>query len=253
MTSQQVAHALETLEERRVPPGLDLWPRVRASAAAHQRVGPSRTARAVRVGSLALAAVLLFAFGATAYAKGPVYESLIRLFEPRATSPVEPAEQGVPLDVSQTVANVTVSVEWAYADAGRILVAYTVRSADGRRYSPQQVSLAGAGGAQVPQASGYGVTGASDMLDVALPAGEGAYVGEFAAPDLGAAPGEALALHLEMRAEELLLPATDTASSGEPAAGPSGPGSVLLDPLPNGESVGPFLLAFSVPVDPGAE
>lgn len=49
-----------------------------------------------------------------------------------------------------------------------------------------------------------------------------------------------------MQVEELILPTP--APAIEPAAGPAQPGSVLLEPLPAGERLGPFTFEFSIPV-----
>ncbi len=167
---------------------------------------------------------------------------LLRMFEPEVSS------QGQPLNLSQTIDSVTVSVEWAYADAGHVRIGYTMRSSDGRRFDPADCRLVDGAGTPMPFTMGYGVTGRSDILDVALPAGEGSYVAVFANEAPGSAPGETLKLRLEMQAEELILPTPSQGQAGSPAAGPAGAGSVLLEPLPVGAHLGPFTFEFSIPV-----
>lgn len=139
-------------------------------------------------------------------------------------------------------------MEWAFADADRILIGYTVRSDDGRRFDPLNVRLADEAGALMPFTMSYGVTGHSDMLDVTLPPGEGTSVWVWRNESQGSAPGETLKLRLEMQAEELILPTPAPAPAGDPAASPAGPGSVLLEPLPAGKRLGPFTFELSIRV-----
>lgn len=243
MNAQQFGRAMRELESERVPADLDLWPKLRARITTQPRgVQWGRRLPTIRLGWITLAVVALLAVGATTRATAPVFSRLLRLFEPEVMDQGE--SLGQQLNLSQTIDNVTVSVEWAYADAECIRIGYTVRSRDGRRFDPRPGRLASAEGKPMPWTMGYGVTGESDRLGVALPPGEGSYVAVFA----NEAKGGALNLRLEMEVEELALSASAPATAGDPAVGPAGPGSVLLDPLPVGERLGPFTFEFSIPV-----
>jgi len=241
MNAQQFARTLHELEVERVPADLDLWPRLRARVAAQPRgARPGRPLPITRLGWVALAVAGLLLLSTTAYATMPTIGRLLRLFEPETMGQGE--SLGQQLNLSQTIGDVTVSVEWAYADAECIRIGYTVRSRDGRRFDPCPGRLADAEGRLMPWTMGYGVTGESDRLGVALPPGEGSYVAVFA----NEAQDGTLKLRLEIEAEELILPTPAPAT--EPAAEPAGPGSVLLEPLPVGERLGPFTFEFSIPV-----
>lgn len=247
MNAQQFRRTLDELEAKRVPADLDLWPRLRARLAAHPPgVRQGRWLPATRLGWIAVALVVLLAVGVTARvaATAPVIGRLLQMFEPEVAHQGDPASLGQQLNLSQTIDNVTVSVGWAYADAQRIRIGCTVRSSDGRRFDPRAMRLADETGVPMPFTQGYGVTGASDLLDVALPPGESSYVWVFANEVQGAAPGETLKLRLEMQVEEMILPAP----AGDAAAGPAGPGATLLEPLPVGKRLGPFTFEFSIPV-----
>ncbi|HOR01114.1 MAG TPA: DUF4179 domain-containing protein [Anaerolineae bacterium] len=254
MNTQQLSRALHELEAERVPADLDLWPRVRARLVAQPgEVRRGRWLPVTRLGWVAVALVALLAVGATARvaATAPVIGRLLQLFEPEIAHQDDSASLGQALNLSQAIDNVTVAVEWAYADAQRIRVGYTLRSSDGRRFDPCHMTLTDETGAPMPFAMGYGVTGEAERLDVALPPGEGSYVSVFANEAQGVAPGELLKLRLEAEAEELILPTpvptSVPAAPGGPAANPK-PGSVLLEPLPVGERLGPFVFEFSIPV-----
>jgi len=245
MNAQRLARALDELEAERVPADLDLWPRLRARITAQPHGAmPGRSHPITRLGWVALAVAGLLLLSTTAYATMPTIGRLLRLFEPETMGQGE--SLGQQLNLSQTIGDVTVSVEWAYADAECIRIGYTVRSRDGRRFDPRPGRLADAEGRPMPWTMGYGVAGESDRLGVALPLGEGSYVAVFANEAHRAAVGETLKLHLDLEVEELILPVP--ASAAEPAAGPAGPGSVLLEPLPVGEHLGPFTFEFSIPV-----
>jgi len=251
MTGTMLTETLEALEAERVPTDVDLRARVLAAARTVERRARRGTSRRTLGAAFAVGAAVLLAVSTTAYARGPVYESLIRLFAPEAPAAVPRAGQGQALGLSRTIDGVTLALDWAYADPERVLVAYSVRSADGRRYDGRFASLADSAGTSLPFIRGYGVTGSSDLLDVSLPAGEGAYVLECDARGLAARPGDTLSLRLEMLAEELpggqAAPAPDAAD--QPATGrASGSASVALAPLPAGARVGPFAFAWSMPV-----
>jgi len=247
MNAQRLARALDELEAERVPASLDLWPRLRARITAQPRgARPGRSLAVTRLGWAALAVVGLLLLSTTAYATMPAIDRLLRLFEPEVMGQGE--SLGQQLNLSQTIGDVTVAVEWAHADAEHIRIGYTVRSHDGRRFDPLNISLANAKGALLPFTMGYGVVGESERLGVALPPGESSYVQVFANEARGAAIGEDLRLRLEMEAEELVLPTPAPAATGDPAAGPAGPGSERLQPLPVGERLGPFTFEFSIPV-----
>ncbi|MDO9129972.1 MAG: DUF4179 domain-containing protein, partial [Anaerolineales bacterium] len=178
MNKQQFQQTLHELAAQAIPSNLDLWPVIRARVAhkSHRTLW-MRMLPATRLGWASLALVASFVFGVTAYAAAPVISRLLQMDEQLKYA--DPASLGQPFDLSQTIDNVTVTMQWAYADADRVLVGYTVRSSDGRRFDPYDATLTEATGIAFQWQGGYGVTGQSDVLQVTLPPGEGTFIEIF--------------------------------------------------------------------------
>lgn len=253
MKEQQMTQILHEIAEQEVPGSVDLWPAIQARVQPRHR--PSRWARvmpATRLGWAFLALTLFLAFGAVTYSVAPVVE---RLFQQEAgLRHVEQADLVQELNLSQRVDGVTVTLERAYADANRIVVGFTIKGPNGQRYDAHRLTLTDAAGTVFSGTIGYGVTGQSDILQVSLPPGEGAYVLAFDAAPVQGTPEE-LDLRLMMEVVKLALPPVAPEPSptleGPPAEPPM---AVVLEPLPTPEEeaiVGPFTFDFSVPFIPG--
>jgi len=198
------------------------------------------------LGWVILALLVSLAFGAGTYAAVPVVARLFRQ-EPVLQS-VEQADFVQEVALSQTVGEITITLERVYAGADRVTVGFTLQGPDNRRYDPHQLTLTDAEGTVLPFIHGLGVAGHSDILDVSLPPGEGAYVYAFDASALGGMP-ETLDLHLVIDVEELVLPPAAATSPPTPTGSPAEPPEpmvVELQPLPVGAVVGPFTFDVSV-------
>ena len=252
MKEQQVAQILKGIAEDEVPDTLNLWPAIQARLQTRQL--PSRWRQLMpttRPGWALVALVLSLAFGSAVYAVAP---AVGRLFQQESgLQHIEQAGLVQELDLSQTVDEVTVTLERAYADANRIVVGFTIKGPTGQRYEARHLTLTDASGAVFPGTVGYGVSGQSDILKVSLPPGEGAHVLAFDAAAVIGVPKE-LDLRLVMEAEELVLPldapGLSPTSSDSPAEPPESM-VVELQPMPEGATVGPFTFDFSVPFIPG--
>lgn len=244
MNKQKFQQVLDELAAQAVPSNLNLWPAIRERLA----LRPHRTLRAqlipaTRLGWLGFALAVLFIFSITAYAAGPV---LSRLFQRDKRLKHVDLSLRQPLNLSQTIENVTVTVEWAYADADHVLVGYTIHTSDGRRFDPYHETLTDTTGVTFPWQGGYGVTGQSDILHVTLPAGEGTFVGIF--DNISAS--HTLNVHFTVYAQELVLPSTQ-AVSPTPATETTTESGVVqtqLEPMPAGALIGPFTFDFDIPV-----
>ena len=235
MDKLQMKRALDDLAQAGLPGEVELWPRVQARAKRSGR-GAASTAR-LRWGWAGLALAGLLLLGATAYAASPVISRLLTMDDQLKTEDAE--RLGRPLNLSQTLGDVTASVQWAYADRQRVLVAYTLQTADGRRFDPGGATLTTREGAVLHTTGGYGVAGHSDVLGVTLPPGANANIAIFDSP-AGAAPGTALKLRLSLTAAEYAPPsaATPVVDGNTAQAQPA----VLL------ATAGPFEFEFEVPV-----
>ena len=215
---------------------------------------PSRWAQlmpATRLGWAFMALLLCLAFGAVAYAVVPVVS---RLFQQEAgLRHVEQANLVQELNLSQTIDGVTVTLERAYADANRIVVGFTIKGPNGQRYDAHHLTLTDMAGTVFSATIGFGVTGQSDILQVSLPPGEGAYVVAFDAAPVEGAPAE-LDLRLVMEVREFVLPLDAPEPPPTPISPPGEPpASMAVEalPVPEGAIVGIFTFDFSVPFIPG--
>ncbi|RLC69329.1 MAG: hypothetical protein DRI52_09120 [Chloroflexi bacterium] len=253
MEKQQVTQILQELAEQEVPANVDLWPAIRAQVQTQRR--PSRWSRVMpvtRLGWAFLALTLFLTLGAVTYALAPIVMS--RLFQQEAgLRHVEQANMVQELNLSQTVDGVTVTLERAYADANRIVIGFTIKSPPGQRYDAYHLTLTDAAGTVFPSTVGYGAAGQSDIFNVSLPPGEGAYILSFDAAAVTGVPEE-LDLRLVMEVGELVLPSDAceaSPTSDSPPAEPPDSMVVMLEPLPTPTIVGTLTFDFSVPFIPG--
>lgn len=240
MNKQQFQQTLHELAAQAVPSNLDLWPVIRARVAhkSHRTLW-MRMLPATRLGWASLALVASFVFGVTAYAAAPVISRLLQMDEQLKYA--DPASLGQPFDLSQTIDNVTVTMQWAYADADRVLIGCTIRSSDGRRFDPYVEMLTDATGAVFQWQGGYGVVGQSDILKVTLPPGEGSFIWVFDNTVKSSTAPQTLNLRFTVHVQELVMSATPVTTSLDS-------GSVFLQPVPIGAVIGPFTFDFSIPV-----
>ncbi len=240
MNKQQFQQTLHELAAQAMPSNFDPWPAIRERLAlrSHRRLR-ARLIPTTRLGWLGLALTALFIFSITAYAAAPVISRLLQMDEQLKYA--DPATLGQPFDLSQTIDNVTVTMQWAYADADRVLIGYTIRSSDGRRFDPYVEMLTDATGAVFQSQGGYGVVGQSDILKVTLPSGEGSYIRVFDNTVKSSIAPQTLNLHFIVHVQELV-------TSAAPVTPSLDSGSVILQPVPIGEVIGPFTFEFSIPV-----
>jgi hypothetical protein len=244
---QVVTQMLDEVAAQGLPTGADLWPVLRERALRRRRRSSvARWVPATRLGWAALALAAVVVFGGLVAAARAAVPGIVGLLQKDERLQQVDLGRAQSLDLSQTIGGVTVTLEWAYADGERVLVGYTVRSSDGRRFDPYHPALTDAGGHALPWQGGYGLTGQSDLVQEALPAGAGTYVEIFEYTRSSSALPEVLRLRFVTHVHELVLPAASpvpTASARE-----AGAAVVELEPLPNGETVGPFEFAFSLAV-----
>lgn len=205
-----------------------------------------------RLGWVALLVTVLLLFGGTLYATSSNVRNFIHL-DPGLES-VDLAELGQPLNLSQTVEETTVILEWAYADANRISLAMSIENSEGKRFDPNFSKLTDASGTVYPGSFGFGLTGADDELGIELPSGEGIYVYNFDGSQV-ADNLATLNLQFEVALEEFSLPPTAEPPPATVIHNEDGTTTTIVaansaSPY-TGKSIGPFVFNFEVPFNPG--
>jgi hypothetical protein len=240
----RVNQALDDVTEQAVSAGVDLWPRIEARAQALPTRARRRWLPASRSAWAGLALAALLLAGATAYAGAPVLNRLLTMDDQFRTEDAQ--RLGRTLNLSQTLGDVSVTVQWAYADRQRVLVGYTIASADGRRFDPGEASLSDARGNALHSTGGYGVTGHSDLLGVSLPPGQSANVAIYDSPAGLGAQTQSLSLQFHLTTVEYWLPtASPTLGAGSGQAQTTTAEAQVAVRL---AAAGPFSFEFEVPV-----
>jgi len=161
---------------------------------------------------------------------------------------INDAELGTELNLSQTRDNLTVTVQWAYADDSRISIGY-VMSGDGpldspaSDYYPLNYTLRDDAGHSFESAGGMGYTGEG---------GESVSVTSFDTAALGDLPPE-LTLHFEVELEIITQESRATLEA-RPTPAPGDPPVILSQEESNSPfsaPYGPFAFDFTVPTRSG--
>jgi hypothetical protein len=186
-------------EEEAASPGLVYFPAQRASdkptatptRQARRRFQPPRWVAAHRVASIVLAAFLAIGLMAgSVYAVRTLLDQVIN--SDPGTKQADLEQQFVPVKQSQTIGGFTVTVEKAYADANRVVIAVTVKKPAGHIYNSAfpDFTLTINQGVKLPQNSGSGYGNRN---------GDDAYVDSYDGAAITGNP-KTLSLHLELNA-----------------------------------------------------
>jgi hypothetical protein len=145
------------------------------------------------------------------------------------------------LNLSQTDGDITATLEWAYADANRIVIAYTIAHPADRENT--SVRLTDEDGTVLPTIMG-GYSYASDGLMSDVQSYDAGLLGDT--PDV---------LHLRLHLEVSTFNLPDETPSPPPATvdPETGASIVLLEPMEIGQPPPTFDFEFSVPFHPGRE
>lgn len=156
---------------------------------------------------------------------------------------VNDAKLGTPLNLSQTVDDLTVNLQWVYADENRISIGYTVSGAGpldspAQDYYPMDMRLTDSDGNVYDSAGGMGYTGEG---------GVAAQVSSFDTSKVDVLP-ETLALHVELMVE-IITRDTRATLNAQPTPEPNSTPVVqtyTADTTPFAGPFGPFAFDFSV-------
>jgi len=236
MKDQELRQILQEIATEAVPANSDVWPKLQESLINQpHRAKQARLIPASRLGWLGFALVILFVFSVTAYASGPWFSRLFAKDERLKGIDLSLIQS---LNLSQTIEDVTVTVEWAYADADWVLVGYNIKNSDGKRFDPYHEVLTDKAGVPLPWQGTYGVTGQSDILQITLPVGEGTYVAIFD----NLSKSSVLEVQFEVHAQEFGVPSAQASST----IGGTTETEVVLTPMPVGRIIGPFEFGFTL-------
>lgn len=163
------------------------------------------------------------------------------------------SESGQALDLRQTIEDVTVTLNWSYADQNRVAIAFSVAGAvdNEKRHHPTQYTLTNSSGTQLPLIHGYG-TGGNDMPGLKLPPDQVETIMSFDAESISA-PLDLLDLHLELTLEEIPSPHSDLNSDDFIVyQNEDGTTTTVVNGLSSQSNmVGPFIFDFDVPFHEG--
>lgn len=130
---QQLQRALRSCAEQAIPETLDLWPRIRAQAAASQPSIQRAPVRLLHLQRMPIALLLILLLSGVGCATSVVIRKAF--FEgDRGLSDVEHAGLFHEVNQSQTIDDVTVTVQSVYLDARRLAIGLTVHGAEDKRY-----------------------------------------------------------------------------------------------------------------------
>lgn len=250
MKEQRIAQTLQRIAENEVPATLDLWPAIQARV--QPRRASSQRAHWMPVTRLGWAALILGAtllFGSITYALSSVISQVFSMLP--GWQHIEEAHLAQELNLSQTLDGITVTLERAYADANEIVIGYTVKDLTDQKLHVSQINLTDGQGTVFSEMAGAGVSGASDLLGVQLPPGEGVYVTAFDASAIEGTPAS-LQLHLTLYLAKL-VPADQAPTSTIPPTEPAGSTAIVAPVMTMREEIvsGPLTFDFSVPFIPG--
>ena len=195
MIEQQLKEALQEVAEKNISDELDLWPALQTALTDKRSQNRNFSRTTFRVGWVMPILMALFFVVTVAYAVSPAIQSLLKMDS--GLEDVSSNGLGHSLNLSQVVNDVTVTLDWAYADENRIAIAYTIHSENGEQLEPLDFTVTDSAGNEFPSTTGLGAAGTSDMLGAALPSGEGAYIFSFDSSTITYAP-ETLELQLEL-------------------------------------------------------
>lgn len=187
-----------------------------------------RTPKHRRIHLVAAILIGMLVFVAVAYAVDSILQRTIHFDS--GLRAVDEAQQGIELNLRQTIEGYTVNVQWAYADANRVSVGFTVSTDANTEYtnlSPRTVELTDDEGNSFPLSGGFG-SGVEDNVS--------GNVYSFDLSALDEVP-EALNLRLELDVEVITALQRTLVPTPDWDAWAEGP-------------YGPFVFEFSIPTSP---
>ncbi len=238
MGTARFRHALHEIAAEDLATTHNLWPAVRKQV---ENQDPGRRLLIAHPRWAVAALILTLAFGTAAYAA--ITSILDRAVNMDPSGSQYLLENGLVemLHLSQRDGDITANLEWAYADANRIVIAYTVAHPGDRENTA--VTLSTEDGMMLPTImGGYGYV-------------ENGLMGDVQSYDASLVQGaqDVLRLRLHLGVSTYNLPdeiPTPPPVTVDPETGAS---IVVLEPMEIGEPAAVFDIHFSIPSHPGRE
>jgi hypothetical protein len=237
MKKHELNKIIQEIADQSIPLNHDVWPGLRdklASQKSHRtRIWffPSS-----RLGRLAFALSIILLISITVYASEPgIFGMLGR------DSRFKNVDLSVrhPLNLSKTIDDVTITLDWVYADKDWVLIGYKLRSSDGLRYEPIDRMLTVDDGVILPWQDSYSFLSQYDYQEGATTSGESSHVGIFE----NLSVSMALATYFEVEAQSF----PNTFSEVAPSEKQNDGKTVILTPIQPGRIVGPYRFEFLIP------
>lgn len=208
MKKEHIKQILYEISEEEVSNDLDIWPAIQTRLGTQRLRKTSFIPVTVRLGWVGIGFVLLLLAGSVVYALSPIIQNLLTM-DPGLNS-VESDGLGYSLNLNQTINEVTVVLNWVYADESRVTVGYSIHTDDGEDYEPQQFILTDAEGHSFSSIVGIGTTSTSEETGVTASSGESGYIFSF---DAASVPNKPPTLNLQL---EILLKSRATSEVAGP-------------------------------------
>ncbi|MCK6576626.1 MAG: DUF4179 domain-containing protein [Anaerolineae bacterium] len=251
MNEQRIREYLQDIARQEIADNMTLWENMKAE------LTPPRRARTTRSMSLVLASLFMMLAAAAAFAV-----ARFQVFDPGIEGAMA-ADLVTELGISQTIADVTLMLDWAYADANRIAIGYSLTPPERLQGAPMDQSVMLTDDAGSFTMDGIGGGGGSGDLS------EAQYIASYGVTFFDDAP-EVLHMRLEMTLGFLPEVETPMAEGGGVVTGSGGgfgygggsssaeeatpaPGIRLPMGSVSGEQVGPFVFEFDLPFIPALE
>lgn len=237
MKKQELQKIIQDIAEEAIPSNRNVWPSLQEKLATQQR---PRTRNwflpTSRLGRLAFALSIVLLISITAYASEPWINRLIG-----SDNRLKHVDLSLryPLNLSKTIDDVTITLDWAYADKDWVLIGYNLRSSDASRYEPTERMLTEQEGVIFPWQGSYGFISQCDFREEASLSGEYSYVGIFE----NISDSITIMAHFEVKADSL----PETYSEESPSETNNNGKTVILTPMHPGRTIGPFVFDFVIP------
>jgi hypothetical protein len=239
MRERRLRQALQDIAAEAVREPADLWPKIQAQITSRPR--QRRLVPASGMGWIVLGLILVLAFSTVAYAAITSFLDRAVQMDPHGSQFL--IEQGwvEELELSQTTKGITVTLNWAYADVNRIVIAYTVKHSGDRCQS--SLSLTDNHGSDFPPIlGGYGYHG--DGLS--------GQVLSFDAGSMYSAP-ERLDLRLKVQVSPFDLPNENPTPTAAIPDSETGAAFAEAQPMRVNPPEATFEFDFTVPFHPGRD